>query len=381
MRIGIDATTWSNRRGFGRFTRNAVRRLVALDGDTTWILYTNGGTNGDPLPPGAELRSLGPSREPGSAEGSRRLGSLVGSGWEVSRERLDAFLFPSVYSYFPVVGVPTVVGVHDVIADQLPHLTLPTRRSRAMWRLKESAAVRRATRVFTVSVASRTAVATRFGIPSSRLAVVPEAPDPVFEGRDAASRRAELECLGLDDGQYILYAGGISPHKDVETLLAAYSLLANGAPPLVIVGDLDDDTYMSAGASIRERITALQLDERVLLPGYVSDEALACLYSGALAVVNTSLAEGFGLPAVEAAACGAPLLLSDLPAHRETLDGAALFFRPGDSRELHAKLERVLADSDLRREMGRTAAWRVERLTWDASAARLRTVVTEAVEA
>jgi glycosyltransferase involved in cell wall biosynthesis len=381
VRVGIDATTWSNRRGFGRFTRNAVSRLVALDGDISWILYTDGATNGDPLPPGAELRSLGSSRGPGSAERSRGLGSLVGSGWEVSRERLDAFLFPSVYSYFPVVGTPTVVGVHDVIADQLPHLTLPTRRSRMMWRLKESAAVRRATRVFTVSVASRAAVATRFGISPSRLAVVPEAPDPIFHPRDPASRRAALEPLGLADNEYLLYAGGISPHKDVETLLEAYSRLGEHAPRLVVVGDLDDDAYMSAGASIRARIAELRLRERVLLPGYVSDEALACLYSGALAVVNTSLAEGFGLPAVEAAACGAPLVLSDLAAHRETLDRAALFFEPGDQRELHSALERALGDPELCRELGRNAASRVERLTWDATAAALRAVVTEAAEA
>jgi glycosyltransferase involved in cell wall biosynthesis len=381
MRVGIDATAWANRRGFGRFTRNSVRRLVALDKDIDWILYTSGGVNGDPLPPGAEVRALGSSRGPRSAERSRRLGALLDSGWEVSRERLDAFLFPSVYSYFPVVGVPTVVGVHDLIADEFPHLTLPTRRSRTMWRLKETAAVRRAARVFTVSVASRSAVAARFGIPSSRLTVVPEAPDPAFHRRDPESRRVALEPLGLNDGDYLLYAGGISPHKDVETLLEAYSRLGNGAPPLVIVGDLDDDTYMSAGASIRERIAELRLQERVLLPGYVADDALACLYSGALAVVNTSLAEGFGLPAVEAAACGAPLVLSDLAPHRETLDCAALFFEPGDRGGLHSKLERVLADSELRREMGRTAARSVGRLTWDATAAKLRSVVTEAAEA
>jgi glycosyltransferase involved in cell wall biosynthesis len=272
------------------------------------------------------------------------------------------------------------VGVHDVIADELPHLTLPTRRSRTMWRLKESLAVRRATRVFTVSVASRAAVATRFGIPSSRLAVVPEAPDPVFHRRDPATRRAALAPLGLGDGEYLLYAGGISPHKDVETLLEAFARLPDGAPPLVIAGDLDDDSYMSAGASIRGRIAQLGLHERVLLPGYVSDEALACLYGGALAVVNGSLAEGFGLPAVEAAACGAPLVLSDLAAHRETLDCAALFFEPGDRRDLQGALERALAEPELRRDLGRQAASRVERLTWDATAARLRTVLNEAVE-
>jgi glycosyltransferase involved in cell wall biosynthesis len=285
-----------------------------------------------------------------------------------------------VYSYFPVVGVPTVVGIHDVITNQLPHLTLPSCRNRMMWRLKESVAVRRAARVFTVSAASRAAVATRFGIPANRLAVVPEAPDPVFHRRGAPVRRAELERLGLRDGEYLLYAGGISPHNDVETLLEAAAGLVDG-PRLVVVGDLDDDSYMSAAASVRRRIAELGLGERVLLPGYVSDEALACLYSGALAVVNTSLAEGFGLPAVEGAACGASLVLSDIAAHRETLDEAALFFEPGDSEALQAALERIAADAELRRKLGRRAASRVEPLTWDATASRLRALVAEVVEA
>ena len=80
--------------------------------------------------------------------------------------------------------------------------------------------------------------------------------------------------------------------------------------------------------------------ERVLLPGFVSDETLACLYAGATAVVLPSLAEGFGLPAVEAAACGAALVLSDLPAHRETLDGAAIFVAPSDAHAI-ARRSRV----------------------------------------
>jgi glycosyltransferase involved in cell wall biosynthesis len=376
MRVGIDATTWSNRRGFGRFARNAVRRLVALDGDTRWVLYTDGAANGEALPPGAEVRPLWASRGSWSAESSRGLATLFGSGWAVSRDRLDVFLFPSVYSYFPVVGVPTVVGIHDVITGELPHLTLPSRRNRMMWRLKETLAVRRAARVFTVSAASRAAVATRFGIPANRLAVVPEAPDPVFHRRPEPVRRAELERLGLADAEYLLYAGGISPHKDVETLLEALAGLVDG-PRLVVVGDLDDDSYMSAAASVRRRIADLGLGERVLLPGFVSDEALACLYSGALAVVNTSLAEGFGLPAVEGAACGAPLVLSDIAAHRETLDGAALFFAPGNSHALREALACVAADSGLRRRLGHDAAARVGRLTWDATASKLRTVVAE----
>ncbi len=99
--------------------------------------------------------------------------------------------------------------------------------------------------------------------------------------------------------------------------------------------------YLSAGGPVRDRIGELGLEERVLLPGYVSDETLAGLYSGAAAAVVPSLSEGFGLPAVEAAACGCAVVLSDLPAHRESLGSAALFFEPTDVSQLAEALDAV----------------------------------------
>jgi glycosyltransferase involved in cell wall biosynthesis len=380
VRIGVDATSWSNRRGFGRFARNAVGRLVERDHVNEYVLYVDPQANGFPLPPGAVVRPLaaGATRP---AEQSRPASELVRFGWAVSRDRLDAVLFPSVYSYFPVVGVPTVVGVHDVIADQLPGLTLPTRRSRLLWRLKEGLAVRRATRVFTVSAASRDAVGRRFGLGPERLAVVPEAPDPVFAPRPAAAVRAALEPLGLEQQRFFVYAGGISPHKNLELLIDAYAAFAEreaDAPSLVVVGDVQDNSYLSAGAAVRRRIAAHRLQGRVLLPGFVTDEALACLYAGAKAAVLPSLAEGFGLPAVEAAACGAPVVLSDLPAHRETLGGAGLFFPPRRRGALEAALRRVHADDVLRATMSERGSEAVRRMTWDATADRLAELVAAA---
>jgi glycosyltransferase involved in cell wall biosynthesis len=114
-----------------------------------------------------------------------------------------------------------------------------------------------------------------------------------------------------------------------------------------------------------------------VLPGFVSDEALACLYSGAAAFVSPSLAEGFGLPAVEAAACGAPAVLSDIPAHRETLGDEALFFPPRDTGRLAEELQRVVGSDILRRSLAERGHRRVARYSWDVSAGALRALVHE----
>ncbi|HWQ23044.1 MAG TPA: glycosyltransferase family 1 protein [Gaiellaceae bacterium] len=381
MRVGIDGTSWSNRRGYGRFARNALARLVELDRGTTYVVCVDE-REAEGLPAGAEQLRVPLRQSPAqaAAAGSHRpVADLLRLTRAVGRARLDAFLFPSVYTFFPVLRVPTVVGIHDTTPLDFPELTLPTRRARLFWRLKQQTALHRAARVFTVSEAARRQIAVRLGLDEARVAVVPEAPDPAFQPRPPEETARELAALGLADGPYLLYAAGISPHKDVETLLDAYAGL-EAPPPLVLVGDLEGP-YLSSVASVRARMEHLPPEHRAVLTGFVSDETLARLYSGATIVVCPSLAEGFGLPPVEAAACGAPTLVSDLPAHRETLGDAALTFPPGDATALRAQLERLLADEGLRRELAARGRAAVARFSWDASAERLRELVHEVARA
>jgi glycosyltransferase involved in cell wall biosynthesis len=383
MRVGVDATSWANRRGFGRFARNVVPRLVELDRETTYVFFFGGSENGSPpFPPRAERRPVPLERTsaegPGAGAGRHPL-DLLRLARAVSRSNLDAFLFPSVYSYFPVLRVPTVIGLHDTTAERHPELLFATRKDRLFWRAKQGLALRLADRFFAVSVAARDAVAADLGLDPARIPVVGEAPDPVFSPRARDEVEAALEAVGLGpDEPYLMYAAGLSPHKNVETLLAAVAR-ANAAVRLVLAGDLDGDPYLSAAGSIRERIAALGLGKRVMLPGYVPDDQLAALYTGAAAAVVPSLSEGFGLPAVEAAACRAPVVLSELPAHRETLGDAALFFPPRDVGALTERIERLVADADLRRSLGAAARDAAARLSWDASAERLREVIADAV--
>ena len=389
MRVGVDATSWVNRRGFGRFTRNAVTRLVELDSATTYVLLLDEASAGAGDLPSAAAQlvvALGrPASEAASADSRRSLRDLARLSRAARSAELDAFLFPSMLTYFPVPRVPTVVGLHDTIAQDLPELTFPSRRSRILWALKQRVAMRTAAHVFTVSAASREALARRVGVAPERLTIVPEAPDPVFHPRSRPECERVLGEFGLDGARdFVLYAGGISPHKNIETLLDAFAGLRGRRDGLllVLVGDLERETYVSAAGSIRSRINELGLGSHVLLPGFVSDDALASLYTAATAVALPSLAEGFGLPAVEAAACGAAVVLSDLPAHRESLgDDGGLYFAPRDAAALTAALELVIDDSTARAALAARGRAAVAELTWDVAAERLRDLLHEAARA
>jgi glycosyltransferase involved in cell wall biosynthesis len=146
----------------------------------------------------------------------------------------------------------------------------------------------------------------------------------------------------------------------------------------VVVGALEDETYLSAAGDVRRQIDELGLDDRILLTGHVADETLACLYAGAVAFVSPSISEGFGLPAVEAARSGTAVVLSDIPAYRETLGDAALYFPPGDATALAEQLEAVTGDAALRDRLGSAAEERVAGLSWSVSARALRALLVEA---
>ena len=381
MRVAVDATSWHNRRGFGRFTRNAVGRLIELHPETQFALIADPAAGGG-LRTGVDLHTVSGTEAAGegpSAGGRRSLRELGRMMTTVRRRDYDVVLFPSVYSYFPVLRVPTVVGLHDTTPEHFPKLVFASRREHLAWRLKQSLAIRRAAGLFAVSAAARAAVAEKFDLDPDAIPVVGEAPDPAFRPRPAADQMRARSAVGLGPReQFVIYAAGISPHKNVEALVEAFARL-QPAYRLVVVGELEG-SYLSSSSSVSERIKSLSLESRVLLPGFVSDEDLASLYSAAAAAVVTSLSEGFGLPAVEAAACGAATILSDLPAHRETLGEVSTFFPPGDVGALAAALDLILHDENVRRRSADRALAAVRPLSWDRTASVLHQLLVDTVE-
>ncbi|HYC89652.1 MAG TPA: glycosyltransferase family 1 protein [Thermoanaerobaculia bacterium] len=225
---------------------------------------------------------------------------------------------------------------------------IPPERARWKWALKTRASFRLASRIVAISEATREALVARLGIARSRIDVAPLAVDERFHP-DAAPPRE----------RYVLYVGTNKPHKNVDALVRAWRRVAPRDTALVLAGR-EDPRFPSP----RERYTDVA---RCL--GDVDDDALPALLGGALFFVFPSLHEGFGLPPLEAMACGTPVLASNRTSIPEVVGEAGLLVEPSEEG-LAAGLRRLLDDDALRGELRRRGLARAAQFTWRRTAER-----------
>lgn len=391
LRIGVDGTCLGSGRGYGRFLRELLPPLLADPGPHTWVLFVDEATAAEvtlPEMPVVRLRTRESQAAAASARGRRGLADLWRMGRGVAAEGLDAFWFPSLYSYFPVPGrTPVAVTIHDTIPERHGAIVFPSRSTRLAWQAKSWLARRRARRILTVSEYARRSLSEVFGIPGDRILVTPEAPSPVFGPvADREPARRWREARGLPRGApYLLYVGGFNPHKNVLGLVRALATLhARGEAPelrLVLVGDFAGDVFHGNVAAIREAVAAAGLGARVHWAGFVPDAELRDLYADALAVVLPSFEEGFGLPAVEGAACGTPCVATCESPLPEVLEGGGLFFDPRAEGALTRSLRALLGQPGLREELAETARKRAAALRWEVTARATRRALEATAEA
>ncbi len=386
VRVVGDATCWTNRRGFGRFTRELLGAMARRSGEHELVLLIDESSAGRAcLPPGIRVETVATDAAPAeqaAAHSSRSLRDLRRFRAAAARLRPGAFFFPAVYSYFPVAAGPrAVVVLHDAIAENRPADIFPNRRSRWLWNLKVRMALRRANCIATVSEYSRGQVAATFGLDPASVAVLGEGVgDEFVPDQDAGTTARALGRAGLAPGdRYLLYVGGVSPHKNLEGLVAALAALygRGKAVPLVICGEVERDPFHSAAPDLMRLVGDLGLTEFVRFSGFVPDEELPALYAKASVVALPSFDEGFCLPAAEAMACGAPVAASRAGALPETLGPAGAYFDPHDVVSIADALESLLQDSDLRARLRAAGLERAAGYRWDAVAQRTWRVLTE----
>ncbi|AFH39309.1 glycosyltransferase [Thermus thermophilus JL-18] len=258
--------------------------------------------------------------------------------------------------------VPLVFTIHDLIHVRFPEETNP--RKRAYYHFVVRPATARAYRVLTVSEFSKQEILEWAGLPEEKVVVVGNGVGPEFSPQ---GKRYEPGY------PYVFYVGNTKPHKNFNRLLEAFArsgLL--GEVRLVCTG--------TPSARVRGLIQELGLEKHVVFAGTIPDELLPAYYRGALALILPSLYEGFGLPALEAMACGTPVVTSSVTSLPEVVGDAAVLVDPYDVESIAWGVRRVVEDSSLRKELRRKGLKRAKQFSWDKTAELTWKVLQEAAQ-
>jgi len=361
VRIGIDThAAEQDGTGNGSYVRSLVQALCALGGDEQYVLYA--------LDPGHPFYAAFGSRPnvvvrhmwPRPAVLRIPLALAIAS----YRDRLDVL-------HVQYVGPPwhrgaRVVTLHDLAFLHVRESFPRTQRWRLRWLVPVNA--RQAAAVIAGSEFSKRDIQATYRIPPDRITVIPDAADARFRPvRDPAVLAALRERLGIR-ARYVLSVGRLNPRKNLVGLLRAFELIRPRlADPLqlVIAGPRDFGTDQLDAA-----IAASPCRGDVIRVGYVSDDDLPALYSGAAVFAFPSLVEGFGLPPLEAMACGAPVVCSNAASLPEVVGDAAILVSAGSVEELADALCRVLTELDLHAKLVDRGLERAAWFSWHATARR-----------
>ncbi|MFQ5855134.1 MAG: glycosyltransferase family 4 protein [Anaerolineae bacterium] len=299
------------------------------------------------------------------------LGQLAGVGFDWLLP--DGELYHATeHLLMPLRSVPTVLTVHDLIFKLFPQ----HHKRLNYWFLNAAMPlfVRRADAIITISESSKRDLIQHYGTPAEKIAVVYEAAAPRFQPASAYTVAQVRREYDLPD-RFLLTVGTIEPRKNLSRLLEALVRLRQDDPHLhlVVVGKrgwLYQDFF--------RRIETLEMQDVVHFPGYVLDADLSAIYSAAMAVVMASVYEGFGLPVLEALACGTPVVSSHVSSLPEIGGDAACYFDPMNVDDMTATLGQVLADEEMRAEMREAGLEQAAKFSW-ARAARETMAVYEQV--
>jgi glycosyltransferase involved in cell wall biosynthesis len=367
MNFGID-THGAEREGEGNstYTRNLCRSLLAFDGDDTFTLFAG-------EPGHSFYRSL-------SAAAGLRVRAVAQHGgfgrivWALARaaanERVDALHV----QYFAPLGyaAPVVVMVHDL---SFLHVTSSTPGVRLALRALVPWSVRRAAHVITVSDFTRRELEARYRVAPDRISVAWNGVSNIFRPLSETAIRAVLTRYGLEPG-FIFSLGRLNRRKNLGTLLRAFAVLRTQGRAdlrLVVAGKVD-----YGGKELVHAFREPGRSSHVHWVGAIPDDDLPAFYAGARCFVYPSLFEGFGLPLLEAMACGCPVVSSDRTACPEVVGTAGLLVDPEDVTAIAEAIARVVDDDALWADLRDRGLARSRLFTWQESARRTLGVLRQA---
>jgi glycosyltransferase involved in cell wall biosynthesis len=371
MRIGLDVTSaLTQGGGIGRYTRELVRALVALNhGRFTFHLFTAGQTGPspvpDPLPQNFHVQlNTAPLNERWLYRFWYRARLPIPVQWVTGQ--LDLFHSPDFV--LPPVngGIPTLLTVHDLSFVHYPDVypaALVNYLNRVVpW------SVRRATHVLADSVATRQDLIHTWQVPAEKITVLYSGVDEQFQPvKDEGALTAVRLRYDLSDAPYLLTVGTVQPRKNYQMLIRAFAPIAATWPYNLYIAGGKGWLYEAMMAEVERQ----GLEGRVRFLGFVADDDLPALYSGATLFLFPSLYEGFGLPLLEAMRCGVPVITSNTSSLPEVVGETAVQLDPHQAPLWTQTIQALLADPQRRQALRAAGQKQAAQFTWQKAAHQL----------
>lgn len=384
MHIGLDIRYVNDHfPGIGRYVAGLATALAEIDHGHTLVLLHN------PMLPNTRY-NLAPLRHQPNVEITTTTARPFTLAEQVDiprlARRLKLDLLHSPYYIKPYFGLPcpSVVTIYDVIGRHFPRALPNTRRF--LFTVTMHLAVRTATRLITISQSARDDIAYFYGLPRERIAVTPLAADQRFQPQ-APESIAELRRRAELPSRYVLYFGSNKPHKNLERLIRAWERFRENTQltrlrtdqdaalqSILVIAGHYDPRYPEA----RQMTSEQKLSSSVRFLQNVAEKDLPALYSGAEAFIFPSYYEGFGLPPLEAMACGTPVICAYASSLPEVVDDAALTIDPFNFIEIAAALQQLLSNRSLRARLRERGLRRASAFSWRRMAQETLQVYEEA---
>ena len=369
MRIAIDARKLHDF-GIGTYIRNVLIGLARIDQQTEYIALCRPADADAINELGPNFRAVPETAKPYS------VGEQAWIPLSLVRERAHLLHEPH-YVLPPAVRCRTVVTIHDCIHLMFPQY-LPGKLAHVYARLSMWSAVHKADRILTVSEASKKDILRFFGVEQQKVAVIYNAIDERFLAPADEERMDQVRQRYQLDYPFLLYVGNIKAHKNIERLIDAFGRVRAGGLDdlrLLIIGD-----EISKYPPLRQAVHRHRLDKYVRFLGFQPYDTLAAFYRLARAFVFPSLYEGFGLPPLEAMACGTPVVTSNVSSLPEIAGGAAVLVDPYDTESIAEGIKRAVADETLRAELIAKGLARARDFSWGQSVSKIHRIYMEVLE-
>ncbi len=359
MKIGIDgrAAKWYRGTGIGTYTYQLIKSLSSIDDINDYLIFMPKGLKTElSLAHNFTFADI-------SAGCSFNFWDEVNIPNILSDKGIDIYHVPQNGVGLSLEkACPSIITLHDVIPYRLPETV--SKRYIKIFSENIPSIVEACEGIITVSNFSKQDIMKAFNYTEDKIQVTYLAAESIYKPMDKTFSKAFLKRKYALENKYILYVGGFSPRKNISGLIRAYSIFADKYNVKLVIAGTRGKSY----EDYLELVQNLKITDKVVFPGFIPTQDLPFFYSGAEVFVYPSFYEGFGLPPVEAMACGTPVISSNVTSMPEIIGDAGILVDPKDVIELSKAIEGVLLDKDLWQRLSKHGIKRAAYFSWKKNA-------------